>query len=325
MEKSAAATVGGLGEESTFASYHPLVTFFYFTGVIILSMFSMNPVFLLLTLASSFVYSVLLGGGRAVRFNLLFLIPILFFTAVLNPLSNHRGVTVLFYLSGNPMTLEAFLYGLASAAMLISVVMWFSCFHKIITSDKIIYLFGRVIPVIALLLSMCFRFIPLLKNRFREIHEGQQCMGRRYPQKALIKRGRQLAKELSILIAWSLEAAIETSDSMEARGYGLPGRTSFHIFKFTRRDAKALALILALLTALAAACLLGVNEIYYYPSITLCAPWALTAGAGCIYALLLVLPIIIDVRGEREWKKWRFTMSDSPIQAANERPWRISI
>lgn len=118
-----------------------------------------------------------LGGWKSIRFNLIFAVPVLFLTMIINPLSNHRGVTVLFYLNDNAITLEAILYGLASAAMLVSVVMWFSCFNKIMTSDKIIYLFGRMIPVIALLLSMCFRFIPLLKARFREIHDGRNVWG----------------------------------------------------------------------------------------------------------------------------------------------------
>ena len=144
----------GLGEDSKFASFHPIVTFVYFCVVVLISMFSMSPVFLVLSFFTGFGYSVILGGWKSIRFNLIFAVPVLFLTMIINPLSNHRGVTVLFYLNDNAITLEAILYGLASAAMLVSVVMWFSCFNKIMTSDKIIYLFGRMIPVIALLLSM---------------------------------------------------------------------------------------------------------------------------------------------------------------------------
>lgn len=296
----------GLGEDSNFASYHPAVSFVYFLAVILIAMFSMSPVFLALSFLGGFVYSVVLGGWKAVRFNLLLAIPVLFITMVINPLSNHAGVTVLFYLNDNAITLEAILYGLASASMLVSVVMWCSCFQKVMSSDKIIYLLGRAVPVIALLLSMCFRFVPLLKSRFREIHQGQKCMGRQYPRRALIKRARLFAKELSILIAWSLEAAIETSDSMEARGYGLRGRTSFHIFKFTRRDRNALLLILALAAAVTVGCVLGANNIYYYPAIVFHTPWSVVIPAALAYSLLLALPVILDIKGERRWQKLSF-------------------
>ena len=292
-----------LGEDSDFSSYHPLVTFTYFCTVILISMFSMSPVFLAMSFSVGLAYSIVLGGWKAARFNLAFAVPILIITTVINPLSNHHGVTVLFYLNDNAITAEAILYGLASATMLVSVVMWFSCFNKIMTADKIIYLFGRVIPVVALLISMCFRFIPLLKSRFREIHEGQKCMGRKYPRRALVKKGRQLAKEISILIAWSLEAAIETSDSMEARGYGLHGRTSFHIFKSAKRDRYALIIIAVMALTVLAGCFLGVNSIYYYPAVVDPSPWALTLPFACVYLALLVLPLIIDIRGEKTWLK----------------------
>ena len=292
-----------LGEDSNFSSYHPLVTFTYFCTVILISMFSMSPVFLAMSFSVGLAYSIVLGGWKAARFNLAFAVPILIITTVINPLSNHHGVTVLFYLNDNAITAEAILYGLASATMLVSVVMWFSCFNKIMTADKIIYLFGRVIPVVALLISMCFRFIPLLKSRFREIHEGQKCMGRKYPRRALVKKGRQLAKEISILIAWSWEAAIETSDSMEARGYGLHGRTSFHIFKFAKRDRNALIIIAVMALTVLAGCFLGVNSIYYYPAVVDPSPWALTLPFACVYLALLVLPLIIDIRGEKTWLK----------------------
>ena len=292
-----------LGEDSNFSSYHPLVTFTYFCTVILISMFSMSPVFLAMSFSVGLAYSIVLGGWKAARFNLAFAVPILIITTVINPLSNHHGVTVLFYLNDNAITAEAILYGLASATMLVSVVMWFSCFNKIMTADKIIYLFGRVIPVVALLISMCFRFIPLLKSRFREIHEGQKCMGRKYPRRALVKKGRQLAKEISILIAWSLEAAIETSDSMEARGYGLHCRTSFHIFKFAKRDRNALIIIAVMALTVLAGCFLGVNSIYYYPAVVDPSPWALTLPFACVYLALLVLPLIIDIRGEKTWLK----------------------
>ena len=296
----------GLGEESTFASFHPLVTFLYFGCVIGITMFSMHPLFLAVTLICSAFYSFLLGGVKQFRLILIVCIPILLLTAVINPLFNHKGVTVLFFLNGNPMTLEAILYGLAAASMLVSVIIWFGCFNKVVTSDKFIYLFGRILPVLSLVLSMCFRYVPLLKNRFREISEGQRCMGRQYGLKHPVKRLHQLAREISILIAWTLETSSETADSMEERGYGLRGRTSFHLFKFTKRDGCALGCIAALTAIVIVGCIYGVNNIYYYPAVTFQFSVWITAPVAATYFILLALPIWIDIRGERRWAKLSF-------------------
>ena len=296
----------GLGENGSFASFHPLVTFFYFGCVIGVSMISMHPLFLAETLLAAVFYSLLLNGVKQFRFILFICLPILLITAVINPLFNHRGVTVLFYLNGNQMTLEAILYGLAAAAMLVSVVVWFSCFSRVVTSDKFIYLFGRILPVLSLVLSMCLRYVPLLKNRFREISEGQKCMGRDYGIRQPIRKLRQLAREISILIAWSLETSIETSDSMEARGYGLRGRTSFHIFKFTRRDGFTLVFIVLAAGLVFTGCAFGVNSIYYYPAVYAPHSWGVTLPVAAVYLLLLVFPAVIDLKGEYKWAKLSF-------------------
>lgn len=293
--------------ESTFASYHPVVGFVYFCLVIGVTMVSMSPLFLLLTFTAAFGYSLALNGRKALRFNLAVFLPIVVLMAVVNPLFNHRGVTVLYYLNGNPMTREAIVYGLAAAVLMTSVILWFSCANKIITPDKFLYLFGRVLPTLALLLSMCFRFVPLLKARFREISMGQQCMGRGAGT-GFFGRIRTAGKELSILIAWSLEAAIETSDSMEARGYGLRGRTSFSLFRFDRRDARLTVLLGLLAAAVAPAIVEGANTIAYYPAIVIQPLTALGWGSTAAYALLLVLPLLIDGKGVLQWRRWRSQM-----------------
>ena len=292
----------GLGETGTFAGYHPAVNFIFFVFAIGITMFSMDPLFLAVTLAASWAWSILLSGRRAIRFNLLITVPILLITSVINTLFNHNGATVLFWLFGNRNTLEAFLFGLAGAVMLSAVIVWFTSFNVVMTSDKFIYLFGKAAPVLALTLSMIFRFIPLLKSRYKEISMGQRCMGR-HTETKFLSRVRQTVKEVSILISWSLESSIETSDSMEARGYGLKGRTSFHLFKFTARDGRLLAWMAGLGLAAAAGCFLGASGMDYYPTIVFHEFTLLKAVSLVCYSLLLATPLIIDVLGEKKWQR----------------------
>lgn len=71
---------------------------------------------------------------------------------------------MLFYLKTGPVTLEAIVYGLVLASMLFISILWFSCYNKVMTTDKFVYLFGRVIPALSLVLSMVFRFVPRFGN-----------------------------------------------------------------------------------------------------------------------------------------------------------------
>ena len=109
------------------------------------------------------------------------------------------------------------------------------------TSDKFVYLFGRVIPALSLVLSMTLRFVPKFKAQIQVVSEAQRCVGRDVSNGSVLQRLRNGITILSIMVTWALENAIETADSMKSRGYGLPGRTAFSIYRFDSRDKAALA------------------------------------------------------------------------------------
>ncbi len=293
----------GLGDNTEFSGYHPLVNMLYFVLVIGITMFSLSPYFLIATVVLSWGYAFLLKGIEGIKANLIMSISVFVVMVVMNVLFVNKGETVLFYINTNRVTLEAVFYGIASAIMLICVLVWFSCFNVIITADKVIYLFGRIAPVLGLTLSMIFRFVPLLKSRFAEISLGQKCMGRSHNQGGLIKKARQLLKELSILIAWSLESSIESGDSMEARGYGLRGRTSFHLFKFSHRDIAALILMLITGIPIVIGVFRGVTKMLFYPKVVFPEFTAEMAIVLVCYCVLAATPLIIDIIGEIRWKQ----------------------
>ena len=145
------------------------------------------------------------------------------------------------------MTLEALVYGVVLGTVMFVVIQWFSCYNQVMTSDKFVYLFGRIIPALSLVLSMALRFVPEFLHQLKVIRNGQKGMGRDISEGNLFQRIRYGLNILSILITWALENAIETSDSMKSRGYGLPGRTAFSIYRFTNRD-KILGTVMAFLS-----------------------------------------------------------------------------
>ncbi len=231
----------------SFSSAHPLVNLVWFLSVIGYTMFITHPFFLSVALLSSFSYSILVTGNRALKFNLKFILPLFIISAGLNPIFNHQGATIITYFSdGNPLTLESIVWGFAAAFMFISVLMWFSCYNAIMTSDKIIYLFGRIIPSLSLVLSMILRFVPRYIAQIKIISNSQRCIGRDFGKGGLIRRVKSALSIISIMTTWALENGVDTADSMKARGHGLSGRTSFSNFRFTSRDA-ALMLSMAVL------------------------------------------------------------------------------
>ena len=108
--------------DDTLRTCHPAVSFAYFALVIACAMLLMHPVCLVLSTLGGGWYVARLLGGKGLRRHLLWLLPMALLAAAVNPAFVHQGVTILAYLpSGNPLTLESLLYGLAAGAMLSAV------------------------------------------------------------------------------------------------------------------------------------------------------------------------------------------------------------
>lgn len=286
-----------------FKSYHPIVNFTYFVLVIIFSCIFMHPVCLLISFVSGFTYSLMTGGKKALKFNLIFALPMMVVTAVMNPVFNHQGVTILSYFpSGNPLTLESVIYGIAAAVMLICVILHFSSYNKIMSSDKFIYLFGRIMPSLSLILSMILRFVPAFKKQFLNIVRGQQCIGKGISSGSLLHRLKNCIRIFGIMLTSSLENSVNTADSMKSRGYGLPGRTAYSNFKFCKRDAFALGVMLFSSCYLIAASAFNVFEFVYFPSLKYSGITLYTLSVFAVYLLLCMVPVIIEIREVLKWK-----------------------
>lgn len=289
--------------KSAFASYHPVVNFIYFIAVISFTMILMNPFFLLASVISAYSYSVVLKGKKSVKENLLYMLPLVCVMAVLNPVFNHQGITILTYLpDGNPLTAESVFYGLAAAVMVASVICWFSCFNCVMTSDKITYLFGKAIPSLALIFSMTLRFIPKFIKQTKAVADAQKTIGNNLSDGSLIQRTKAGISVISSVITWSLEEAIETSDSMRARGYGLPNRTSFSIFRFTRRDVWTILTIIFLSIYILVALVRGNVSFSYFPSISGAEFTPYTISVYAAFLLLCMVPVIIEAWEGIKWK-----------------------
>lgn len=272
--------------------------------VIAFTMFFMHPVSLGISLGSALAYAVYLRGRKAIRFSLVFMLPMMAMAALINPAFNHEGATLLTYLpSGNPLTLESILYGLAAAAMLAAVVTWFSCYTAVMTSDKFVYLFGRLIPALSLVLSMALRFVPKFQAQFHVVSEAQRCIGRDVSDGGVIRRIRNAVTIFSIMLTWSLENAIETADSMKSRGYGLPGRTAFSIYRFDDRDKMALGWLLYCGFFLCCGAAVGGFSWRYYPTAKGAPAAPLTVCLQPVYLALCLTPVFLNIHADRTWSR----------------------
>ena len=283
-----------------FASLHPAVLFLFFIFASGFSMFLMHPVFLVISFVCAFSYCVYLKGRKGIK-SLGFCLPFVIFAAVINAAFNHEGVTILVYVNDNPITLESLIYSLAAALMLLGVLLWFSCLNEVMTSDKLMCVFGKVSPSIAVLFSMTLRFVPRFSAQLKKITYAQKCIGRSYNDGGFFTKIRNGVKILSILVTWALENAVETADSMKSRGWGLKGRTSYSGFRFDKRDVLSLFAILILVSVIFAGLLSGEGSVNYYPSILLSDFSFFGLIVYISYFLLMAFPLIFSLTEDFKW------------------------
>ena len=287
---------------STFASYHPAINFGFFVAVIGIGMFVRHPLFLAAGAAAALVYAIMLGGKGTLKFVFCFVVPMILLFALVNPIANPQGATVLFTFPRGQVTMEAIICGILSGLMLGEVLLWFSCYNRIMTSDKFIFLFGKVIPALSLIFSMVMRFVPNFRERIKKISDSQKCIGRDVTDgKAKEKIGHGM-KIMSIMMTWSLESAIDTADSMKSRGYGLPGRTTFSVYRFDGRDTCAAVFLAVMAAAVIAGAISGSCSAEFFPSIEVAAmdiKSVITFGA---YILLCFFPVAVEIKEAAVWK-----------------------
>lgn len=286
-------------KNDAFSNCHPLVNFLFFVGAIGFSVVIQHPAYLAAGALCALLYYLLLSGIRGMKI-LWGLVPIFLLFALVNPLFNTYGETVLFYLFGKPYTLEALYYGMAVGGTFCVMMLWFGCYNKVLTSDKFTSLFGNLIPAISLLLVMVLRMIPNFIRKASQILGARTAIGKG-PGGNTKEKLASGTTVLSTLTDWALEGSILTGDSMRARGYGTGKRTSFRLYTMKLRDWLLLAALLILGAGVIALCVLGGVDAQYTPTLVL-APVSGNYWLGfAAYSVFLLIPSVLHIKESVQW------------------------
>lgn len=288
--------------KSVFSTYHPIINFGFFLAVIGIGIFMQHPVLVAIAMIASLSYAVMLGGRGAVKFAVCFVLPMILVFIAVNILVNPRGETALFLSEYRAYTLEAAIYGCVAGFMLGTVLLWFSCYNKIMTGDKFAYLFGRITPAISLIFSMVMRFVPNFKMQMQKIANAQKCIGRNVTDGKIKEKVHHGMRLLSIMMTWALENAIDSADSMRSRGYGLKDRSIFSIYRFDVRDIAAAVFLVIMTVIVLIGVAMGKCSVEFYPTIIMERIDAVTVIVFAAYAALCFFPIAVELKEAVAWK-----------------------
>ena len=280
---------------------HPVTAAVYFLSAILITAIVQSPVYTATALVCSSIFAFVINRRLAVR-TLIAATPVIVAAVLINMLFSNAGVTPLFRLpGGNNVTLETLVFSLFTGAMAISLIMWFIGLNKCMTSDKTVYLFGKILPSLALLLSMTLRAVPMFARRAKQTAAAQRFVGNDIYKGKLRNRIRSGVHVLSVAVTDTLEHSAYTARSMKYRGYGTAKRTAYSIFSFT--PAEIVITIITVTAAVVITVLYAGGYAYYnyYPAFEL----PLTAGNIISYiawGILCILPTAAELYSKMKRK-----------------------
>lgn len=289
-----------------FVDFNPSAVFIYYMCVTVPAMFCMNPVLMAISFTGGLAWYIVFNNRQNLkRLLLFFAVPLL--GAVVNPVFNHKGSTYLFFVNNSAVTLESVVYGAVSGLMIGAVLVWFASFSQIMTTDRLLYVFGGLSPKLALILSMTLRYIPLFRRQIAKTNSSQRALGL-YDEDTVPDRIRGGMRIFSVMVTWALENGVITADSMTARGYGVGRRSRFAIFKWRRSDMVLTVISVVLFAGVV--CGIGLKYIAFefFPVF---APVPLSGQAVTVYVMygiLVAVPVIIQMKEDARWNYLKSTI-----------------
>ena len=287
-------------KRSRFSRFHPITLLVYFASILFGCMFLVNPVILILAVAGAIGYIFLLSYNKFLK-TLPFYLLLLLVVTVTNPLFSHNGETILFFLNGNPVTVEALMYGAQLGVMIIAALAWFSAFSQCFDGEKVMFIAGKSHPNIATMISMCLHYVPYLKLKFNECEQAQLAIGA-ISYNSLFEKVSAKFNVLLSVTASSAESAIVLSRSMNARGFANKRKSTFIRYRFNVSDLVLTIISIIMLIIVAIAIISGELAVNFYPSIEKIPSSALALLFYILYGFSAFLPLFIEITEQIRWK-----------------------
>jgi energy-coupling factor transport system permease protein len=251
-----------------FTYLHPATRAVYFLSLFLSIMIVFNPITMGITLASLIL---LMAGAdqNQTKGYLSFFGGLSVSIVVINVLFNHRGRYIFGYIFDRPLTLEALLYGVTSALMIICIILLFQAVSSSITTREFLFLFGNKMPEAGLLISMTCGFFQMLTTRGQDIQQALKMKDIEIAKGTLRERSAAGIQILHVLIALTLENALITVMSMKTKAFGMETRSSGFTGIIRQRDIAFMTLSLLLTLVVVGSWAMGLTGLSVYPEISI--------------------------------------------------------
>lgn len=206
------------------ARFHPGAWLLWLLAVLVPTLLTRNPLYLSLLLGALLLDLQVVGHGgiplTSWRPVLRLAVWLTLLSVGINVLTVHHGTHVWLTLPhnwplvGGPLTLEALLFGLASALALITLLLLFTTFNAGMDRSQWLRLVPGFLFQAGLIASIALAFVPATVQAARDTYDAQRLRGHRF---------RRLSDYVPLFVPVlvdSLERSVQLAESMASRGFG---------------------------------------------------------------------------------------------------------
>ncbi len=283
-----------------FEEYNPVLNFLFFVSVIFFTIYISHPVFLAVSFIVGFVYSARLKNKnkKTVWFNL-FLVLCAAVYAFIYASYNHFGSSVLGRnFIGNSMTAESLLYGCILGIKTVTVVMWLNAVTAVLTTDKIVYILGRVSPGLSIIVTILLRRIALMGVHFKRIAASRAAVGKGTGCGNVFIRVINFVWCVQALLTFETESIAESAFSMKSRGFTIRKRTAYSGYGFAGYDRGMLIFMVICMTVITMGMILDQTAVIYSPEIIINKATYASVLFYLAYFIYCGMPLFINIKNK---------------------------
>lgn len=156
---------------------HPLVTFLYYAIILNMTLFLHHPAILLLSFCGAILFYLLLVPSKVFFQNIVYYLFFFVLLVLIMLRFIHKGETILFFFNDFPITFETLIFGVFMSIKIVAIIFWLKTFSVIMSTDKIVYLFGNVSPKLSIFISFIVQFFSTFKQKLKEVSLAHKTLG----------------------------------------------------------------------------------------------------------------------------------------------------
>lgn len=195
-----------------------------------------NPIILLTVTLLFFAVFYKYNSVKKIEQGLIYFIPFMLITVIINMIFVWNGRTILFYILHKPFTLESLIYAIILSYKLLLIIYLFMIINLLVDSDTAVSYFSNKMPKSTLTFMIAMKLFPAMKEKIHNLKLIYTVRGVNFNDDKTTNLIKSYMPILSVLLENTLEGAFDIGEAAYVRGFLSSKRSIYEKQILKKRD-----------------------------------------------------------------------------------------